>query len=61
MGHTSPSHHCESHPQVEELAEEDRWYLGDDYKREVVEKMSVSQLVDTIMTNPTVSGGLQQQ
>eukprot|EP00195_Chlamydomonas_chlamydogama_P009440 CAMPEP_0202891208 /NCGR_PEP_ID=MMETSP1392-20130828/1328_1 /ASSEMBLY_ACC=CAM_ASM_000868 /TAXON_ID=225041 /ORGANISM="Chlamydomonas chlamydogama, Strain SAG 11-48b" /LENGTH=467 /DNA_ID=CAMNT_0049574893 /DNA_START=174 /DNA_END=1577 /DNA_ORIENTATION=+ len=39
---------------TEELAEEDRYYLSDDYKREVIENMSVSQLVDTVMINPTV-------
>ena len=33
---------------LEELAEEDHKWLSDDYKREVVEKMSVSQLVDTV-------------
>mmetsp|Transcript_8912 Transcript_8912/g.15445 ORF Transcript_8912/g.15445 Transcript_8912/m.15445 type:complete len:486 (+) Transcript_8912:82-1539(+) len=39
---------------MEEFAADDRPYLSDDYKREVIEKMSVSQLVDTVMTNPTV-------
>ena len=33
---------------LEELAKEDHKWLSDDYKREVVEKMSVSQLVDTV-------------
>ncbi|KAL6748381.1 hypothetical protein V8C86DRAFT_2879369 [Haematococcus lacustris] len=39
---------------VEDLAPEDRCFLSDAYKREVVEKMSVSQMVDTIMVQPTV-------
>lgn len=39
---------------IEELAEDDRKYVSDAYKREVVEHMSTSQLVDTIMINPTV-------
>uniref|UniRef100_A0A7S0RB30 Arginine deiminase n=1 Tax=Chlamydomonas leiostraca TaxID=1034604 RepID=A0A7S0RB30_9CHLO len=39
---------------VDELAKEDRKFISDDYKREVIEKMGVGQLVDTIMTNPTV-------
>ena len=39
---------------VEELVDEDRKYVSDEYKREVVEHMSVPQLIDTIMTNPTV-------
>jgi hypothetical protein len=43
--------------QVEELAESDRAFISDDYKREVIEKMSVSQLVDTVMINPTVRWG----
>eukprot|EP00798_Chlamydomonas_sp_ICE-L_P013898 gene13898-19825_t len=39
---------------LSELAEEHHKWLGDAYKREVIEKMSISQLVDTIMINPTV-------
>ncbi|GIL80090.1 hypothetical protein Vretimale_12910 [Volvox reticuliferus] len=37
------------------LAEEDRHYLSDVYKREVISAMSTTQLIDTVMTNPTVS------
>lgn len=33
---------------------EDRFYVGDKYKMQVIETMSCSQLVDLIMTNPTV-------
>ncbi len=44
---------AENH-KLEDLAEVDRKYVGDDYKREVVEHMSIPQLVDTIMINPTV-------
>eukprot|EP01023_Acetabularia_acetabulum_P053428 TRINITY_DN5981_c0_g2_i4.p1 TRINITY_DN5981_c0_g2~~TRINITY_DN5981_c0_g2_i4.p1 ORF type:complete len:481 (-),score=67.21 TRINITY_DN5981_c0_g2_i4:315-1757(-) len=40
---------------MEEIDEEDRFYLTDDYKREVLENMSVSQLIDTILITPTVS------
>eukprot|EP00798_Chlamydomonas_sp_ICE-L_P002145 gene2145-18194_t len=39
---------------IEELPKEDHRWLSDVYKREVIEMMSVSQLVDTIMINPTV-------
>jgi hypothetical protein len=44
---------AENH-KLEDLAEVDRKYVGDEYKREVVEHMSIPQLVDTIMINPTV-------
>lgn len=37
-----------------DIDEKDRYYLGDEYKRKVLEHMSVSQLIDAIMTNPTV-------
>ena len=36
------------------LSTEDEYYLGDKYKMLVIEGMSSSQLVDIIMTNPTV-------
>ncbi|KAK9829371.1 hypothetical protein WJX72_005446 [[Myrmecia] bisecta] len=39
---------------LEDLAEPDRYYLTDDYKREVLEHMSITQLIDTLMINPTV-------
>lgn len=39
---------------LEELEERDRYYLSDDYKRTVIEAMSTTQLIDTIMINPTV-------
>lgn len=39
---------------VEDLDVEDRYYLSDDYKRKVLEHMSVPQLIDTILINPTV-------
>ena len=29
-------------------------YLGDDYKRAVLEHMSIEQLIDSLMINPTV-------
>ncbi|GBF90210.1 arginine deiminase [Raphidocelis subcapitata] len=39
---------------VQEVAESDRAYLTDAYKREVIEHMSVTQLIDIILINPTV-------
>lgn len=33
---------------------QDRYYLSDEYKREVLEHMSIAQLIDTLMINPTV-------
>ena len=33
---------------------QDRFYLSDEYKREVLEHMSIAQLIDTILINPTV-------
>ena len=33
---------------------QDRGYLGDAYKRAVLEHMSIQQLTDTLMINPTV-------
>ncbi|KIZ04019.1 Amidinotransferase family protein [Monoraphidium neglectum] len=38
-----------------EVAEADRRYLADSYKREVIEHMSVTQLIDIILINPTVT------
>ncbi|KIY99877.1 Amidinotransferase family protein [Monoraphidium neglectum] len=40
---------------AEDIAEKDRFYLTDDYKREVVEHMSIAQLIDIILINPTVA------
>ncbi|GFR49721.1 hypothetical protein Agub_g11877 [Astrephomene gubernaculifera] len=37
------------------LAESDRHYLSDAYKREVISHMSTTQLIDTVLINPTVS------
>ncbi|KXZ51615.1 hypothetical protein GPECTOR_12g579 [Gonium pectorale] len=37
------------------LTEADQYYLSDVYKREVISAMSTTQLIDTIMVNPTVS------
>ena len=39
---------------TEEFDEADRAYLSDDYKRRVLEHMSINQLIDTILINPTV-------
>lgn len=40
---------------MQDIPEADRYYLSDEYKREVVEQMGTSQLIDTIMINPTVT------
>ena len=36
------------------MVAQDRFYLSDEYKREVLEHMSIAQLIDTILINPTV-------
>jgi hypothetical protein len=38
-----------------DLAEADRHYLSDAYKREVVSAMSTSQLIEICLINPTVT------
>lgn len=38
----------------ESLCLQDRYYLSDEYKLEVLEHMSIPQLIESIMTNPTV-------
>ena len=40
---------------LEDIEPDDRHYLSDEYKRKVLEHMSVPQLIDTILTNPTVN------
>lgn len=40
---------------LEDIEAADRHYLSDEYKRKVLEHMSVPQLIDTILTNPTVN------
>ena len=39
---------------MEEFKEEDKYYLSDAYKMDVLSHMSVPQLIDTILINPTV-------
>lgn len=39
---------------MEDLAEEHRFYLSDEYKRTVLEHMSLPQLLDMLLINPTV-------
>lgn len=39
---------------VDDLDVDDRYYLSDEYKIKVLEHMSVPQLIDTILINPTV-------
>lgn len=36
------------------LGLQDKYYLSDEYKLEVLEHMSIPQLIESIMTNPTV-------
>lgn len=53
MGHyltTLPAPTC----RMEDLAEEHRFYLSDEYKRTVLEHMSLPQLLDMLLINPTV-------
>eukprot|EP01024_Parvocaulis_polyphysoides_P038241 TRINITY_DN34286_c0_g1_i2.p1 TRINITY_DN34286_c0_g1~~TRINITY_DN34286_c0_g1_i2.p1 ORF type:complete len:491 (-),score=62.11 TRINITY_DN34286_c0_g1_i2:386-1645(-) len=40
---------------IDDIDEKDRFYLSDEYKRQVLENMSVTQLIDTILITPTVS------
>ena len=40
---------------MEDIEEKDRYYLSDAYKRTVLQHMSVPQLIDTILINPTVN------
>lgn len=39
----------------DKLSKEDMYYVGDHYKRQTVEAMSAEQLVDIIMTRPSVT------
>ena len=51
----SPWHLCRG-ARIEKglVSLQDRVYLADDYKRQVLEHMSIPQLIETIMINPTV-------
>jgi len=40
---------------LSDLSEADRFYLGDDYKAQVVSAMSTSQLIEICLINPTVT------
>lgn len=40
---------------LDETTKEDMYYIGDQYKRNTIEAMSAEQLVDIIMTRPTVT------
>jgi arginine deiminase len=44
----------EPHSPMEEFTEADQYYLSEEYKAEVLSSMSVPQLIDTILINPTV-------
>lgn len=54
LAFTALEYQMDDQHKIEELAEADRKYVSDAYKREVIEHMSVPQLIDTIMINPTV-------
>jgi len=54
MAMTALTYSMDEGVEITELREEDRPYLSDDYKREVLQHMSIMQLIDTIMINPTV-------
>jgi hypothetical protein len=40
---------------LSDLSEADRYYLSDDYKGQVVSHMSISQLIEICLINPTVT------
>lgn len=40
---------------LEDLPPADQYYLSDDYKRTVIQHMGVTQLIDIILINPTVT------
>ncbi|DBB16407.1 TPA: hypothetical protein ACH3X3_014694 [Trebouxia sp. C0006] len=54
MAMTALTYSMDEGVEITELREEDRPYLSDTYKREVLQHMSIMQLIDTIMINPTV-------
>ena len=54
MAMTALTYSLDEGVELSELREEDQKYLSDDYKRDVLQHMSIPQLIDTIMINPTV-------
>ena len=54
MAMTALTYSMDEGVDVTELREEDQQYLSDKYKMEVLQHMSIMQLIDTIMINPTV-------
>jgi hypothetical protein len=40
---------------LSELSDADRFYLSDEYKAQVVSHMSISQLIEICLINPTVT------
>ena len=54
MAMTALTYSLDEGVEESELRDEDKQYLSDQYKREVLQHMSIMQLIDTIMINPTV-------
>lgn len=54
MAMTALTYSLDEGVELSELREEDQQYLSDDYKRDVLQHMSILQLIDSIMINPTV-------
>lgn len=54
MAMTALTYSLDEGVDLSELREEDQQYLSDDYKRDVLQHMSILQLIDSIMINPTV-------
>jgi arginine deiminase len=54
LGMSALTYALEEGGSLEDLEPDDRYYLSDEYKRKVLEHMSVPQLIDTILINPTV-------
>ena len=54
MAMTALTYSLDEGVELSELREQDQQYLSDDYKRDVLQHMSILQLIDSIMINPTV-------
>ena len=54
MAMTALTYSLDEGVDLSELREQDQQYLSDKYKRDVLQHMSILQLIDSIMINPTV-------
>lgn len=54
MAMTALTYSLDEGVDLSELREQDQQYLSDEYKRDVLQHMSILQLIDSIMINPTV-------